>query len=93
MKLKQDIDLSILTQYGFNKIDKEEAIEYEEYEMSVFDYVHTIGYARRGQFYYLLISESHRTLHLWASKPDGDGCSVPMTDVIIKLYQENLIEL
>lgn len=92
MKLKQDIDLSILTQYGFNKIDKEQAEKDEEYEMSVFDYVYTIGYARRGQFYYLLISELHRTFRLWASNPDGDGCSVPLTDVIIKMYRDNLLE-
>lgn len=93
MKIKQDVNLSKLTQYGFDKIDKEQANKDEEYTLSIFDYAHTIGYARRGQFYYLLVSELTRELCVFASKPDGDGCSVPLTDVIIKMYRDNLLEL
>lgn len=92
MKIKQDVNLSILTQYGFDKIDKEQANKDEEYTLSIFDYVHTIGYARRGQFYYLLVSELTRELHVFASKPDGDGCSINIDDIIIRLYKDNLIE-
>ncbi len=93
MKLKNNIDLSVLIQYGFEKIDKEEAEIDGDFTLTCFDYSYDMGHARRGQHYYILISEQHRVLNVWASKPDGDGCSISLSDVLIKMYQDELIEL
>lgn len=92
MRLKKDYQLETLLQYGFEKIDKQEAEENEEYLMSVCDYKFDIGHARRGQFYYLLISEESREFIIYASEPDGSGGSVLCPDVLIKLALEGIIE-
>lgn len=92
LKIKQDVDLSILLQYGFEKTDKEYYKRMDDWTLCGCDYLYNIGHARRGQFYYIVISEEERELNIYASKPDGDGCSINMDDIIIRLYKDGLIE-
>lgn len=92
MKLKSEINISELEKYGFTKVDKEECEIMDEYTRSCFEYEFFIDYARRGQCYYLLISEEHRELQIYASEPDGSGSFVAMPDVIITMIQDGIFE-
>jgi hypothetical protein len=85
MKLKNDFNLEKLLDYGFSKIDKQEMMDNDSWTLSVYDYLFEIGHARRGQFYYLLVSEEKRTITLYASEPDGSGGTVCAPDVLIKM--------
>jgi hypothetical protein len=85
MKLKNDFNLEKLLDYGFSKIDKQEMMDDDNWTLSVYDYLFEIGHARRGQFYYLLVSEETRTITLYASEPDGSGGTIYAPDVLIKM--------
>lgn len=91
MKVDKDYNLEGLLAYGFEKIDRKEEEENENYNVSYYDYKFNIGHARRGQFYYLLISESQRTVLLYASEPDGSGTSIEAPDVLIELINKKII--
>ena len=90
MKLKNDFNLEELLDYGFTKINKEEETKNEEYTIASYDYKFEIGHARRGQFYYLLVSEDTRTITLYASEPDGSGGTVYAPDVLIKMALDGI---
>lgn len=90
MKLKEDFNLEKLLDYGFLKIDKQEMMDNEEWTLSVYDYLFEIGHARRGQFYYLLVSEDTRTITLYASEPDGSEGTVYAPDVLIKMSLDSI---
>ena len=91
MKVKKDIDLTILLDYGFQKIDKEDEKENENWTIASYDYAYNIGHSRRGQFYYLLVDEATRAIDIYASKPDGSGTSIRLPDVLIRLITDNII--
>ena len=91
MKVKEDLSLEILLNYGFEKIDKEEEEENEDDTLSSYDYKFKIGHARRGQVYYLLASDKLRTMDIYASEPDGSGGCVGCPDVLIKLVQDGIV--
>ena len=91
MKIKDGLDLSILLDYGFEKIDKKAEEENENYTVSYFDYAYNIGHARRGQFYYLLVNEITRVVSIYASEPDGSGTSVLAPNVLIDLIAGGVI--
>ena len=93
MKVKEDLNIDILLKYGFNKIDKEQEEEDENYTLSSYDYKFEIGHARRGQFYYLLVSDKSRNLVIYASEPDGSGGCIGCPDVLIKLIEDNVVSL
>jgi len=90
MKVKDGLDLAILLDYGFTKVDKKYEEEHENYTVSYYDYSYNIGHARRGQFYYILIDEPTRSVTLYASEPDGSGTSIKMPDILIKLITDNI---
>lgn len=73
MKLKDSITKEDILKVGFTPI-KEGDYDEEDYPLSVSDYAITIGYSRRGQFYYLLIKD--RVISIYASNPDGSGGSI-----------------
>lgn len=85
MKLTPSLSIDILSNYGFEKINKKEEEENENYVLSSFDYKFEIGHARRGQFYYLLASESTRNIIIYASEPDGAGGMIGCPDILINL--------
>ncbi len=68
---------------------KFEAIE-EDSLLEFYEYAFTIGHSRRGQWYYYLVDKDGN-IELYASEPDGSGGAVPMDNVIIKLYNDNLL--
>jgi len=89
MKVKDDLDLDILLNYGFEKIDKKEEEKNEQYTISYFDYKYNIGHARRGQFYYILVG-SNRIVSIYASEPDGSGTCVDAPNILIELITNNI---
>lgn len=89
MKIKEGISLDVLLNYGFEKINK--GLEDELGYHSRFDFRYEIGHARRGQFYYLLVSEIGRTIVILATDPDGSGGIVNCPDVLIKLFAEGIV--
>ena len=88
MKIKEELNLKILLNYGFTKIEKE---EYEECPISSYAYKFEIGHARRGRFYYLLVGEKTRDVVIYATKPDGSSGSVICPDVLVKLAIDGLL--
>jgi hypothetical protein len=91
MKVKKEINLEVLLNYGFTKIDKEEETEKDQYLIASYDYKYEIGHARRGQFYYLLVGEKTRDLIIYATEPDGSGESVICPDVLIQLAVDGVV--
>ena len=92
MKVKEELNLEVLLNYGFTKINKEEEIENEEYTIASYDYKFEIGHARRGQFYYLLVGKT-RDVIIYATEPDGSGGSVMCPDVLIKLSVDGVVSV
>lgn len=93
MKIKEELNLEVLLNYGFIKIDKEEETKNEEYIIASYDYKFEIGHARRGQFYYLLVGEKTRDVIIYATELDGSGGSVMCPDVLIKLSVDGILKL
>ena len=91
MKVKEELNLEVLLNYGFTKIDKEEELENEEYTISSYDYKFEIGHARRCQFYYLLVGEKTRDVIIYATEPDGSGGTVICPEVLIKLSVDGVV--
>lgn len=91
MKVKENLSIDILLDYGFEKINKEIEEQNDEYTLSSFDYKFEIGHARRGQFYYLLVNESTRNIMIYASEPDGMGGIIGCPDILIKLIMDDLV--
>lgn len=91
MKVKEGLNLEVLLNYGFQKIDKEEEKEDDNYAISYFDYKFNIGHSRRGQFYYLLVDETTRNVAIYASEPDGSGGCVDCPDVLFELFNDGII--
>jgi len=92
MKIKQDYNLENLLEYGFIKIDKEEEKENENWTISTFDYSFEIGHSRRGQYYFLLLSEKSRTINIYASEPDGNGGIITAPNILIKMSLDGIFE-
>jgi hypothetical protein len=91
MKVKEGLNLDVLLNYGFTKIDEEEESENEQYTIASHDYKFEIGHARRGQFYYLLVGEKTRDIIIYATETDGSGGSVICPDVLIKLSFDGVV--
>jgi len=91
MKIKEGLNLEVLLNYGFTKIDKEEEIGNEQYDIASYEYKFEIGHARRGQFYYLLVDEETRNIFIYATEPDGSGGTVICPDVLIKLSVDGVV--
>lgn len=83
-------DLSVLEKYGFNKIDKEEALSNDDYISAGFEYEYNLGHSRRGQFYSYLV-DSEGVFHIYASEPDGTGGPLCMDNVLFLLFQDEVI--
>lgn len=92
MKIKKDIDLDILLEYGFTKINKKEELLNEEYFIAQFDYMFRMGHSRRGQFYYLFVKSIDRIIQIYASDPDGSGSNIPLHNIIFKMFLDQIIE-
>jgi hypothetical protein len=92
MKIKENVDLEVLLDYGFTKIDKKQAEKDEDWTISCYEYLFEIGYARRGQFYYLLVSEKAREIIIYASEPDGSGGTIDCPNVLKELVVNDIIE-
>ena len=94
--LKYVGDFDKLKDYGFKDYYDNEFLEYEKntYIDCWFGdtkfYIKDIGRARRGQYYYLIITEL-RTIHLISTKPDGDGRDVLLSNVIYDLIKDGLV--
>ena len=85
MKLIKGTNILILEKYGFSVIQDDE------------DYVidgelcYEIGHSRRGQYYYY-IAYPDGCIAVYGSRPDGSGGSIRLDDVILKLYQDGLLD-
>jgi hypothetical protein len=91
MKVKEGINLEVLLNYGFTKIDKDEETEKEQYTVASYDYKFEIGHARRGQFYYLLVGENTRDVIIYATEPDGSAGSVICPNVLLQLAVDGVV--
>lgn len=90
MRVREDLDLAMLENYGFTRINKKHEEENEEYTICYYDHKYEIGHARRGQFYYLLV-DSERNIYIYASQPDGDGCEISCPNVLIDLITHGIV--
>lgn len=93
IRIKPDYGLSLLSEFGWRKIDKEEEGMKDDNKLSIFDYSLDLGHSRRGQSYYLLIKEKDRVIHLYATKPDGGGGSIMMHPVLLLMRDAGVIEI
>lgn len=90
MKIKEDLKLEDLVQFGFSKNDDDFKHNNNLDEINPLwwaTYIYNIGHSRRGQFYYIIVQEN-RNVFLYASKPDGDGGFVPLTEKEIYLLNQ-----
>lgn len=85
MKIKKNITFKQLDKYGWSDVID------EDINVSNVKYSYCIGHSRRGQFYYYLIMKD-RTINIIATKPDGSGTYIDCDEVIIKMYNDGLIE-
>lgn len=92
MKIKDNVNLDILLDYGFDKIDKNYEETQEDITLSYYDYAYNLGHTRRGQFYYYLVTATTRKIDIYASKPDGDGGAIVACDVLTLLFKAGLLE-
>lgn len=91
MKVKNEfLATEQLMGLGFQFMTEEQAEEREEYELED-KYVYNLGHARRGQFYYITI-DIDGEIRLFASRPDGSGTDIIMSDVLIQMYKLGMIE-
>ncbi len=91
MKIKENFDLDMLLDYKFEKINKEEELENENYTIANFDYLLQIGPGRRGQYYYLLVKSESRIVYIYSSDSDGSGTACPMCNELIELITQGII--
>lgn len=90
LRIRDDIDMSILETYGFAKIIKEMLDEdsSDYYDVCHYDYVYWLGHARRGQFY--LIGVKGRNVHINSTKPDGEGGELLFHDILCQMAINNI---
>lgn len=69
MKFKEDFDRKILLSMGFEKPNPDE--HKEDFNLKYSEYINFLGFSRRGQCYYLLVS--HNVMRLYATEADGSG--------------------
>lgn len=91
MKIKDELPIEILLQYGFTKVDKQGEERNDQYTIAAYDYQLYLGFSRRGQYYVLLVNESTRRLMVYATEPDGSGAEVQMPDVLIKMVVDGVL--
>jgi len=91
MKIKKNITLEQLSHYGwtFEEITDQYG---DPIYMDDIMFTYKIGHSRRGQFYYYLIMKD-RTIKVYASDPDGSGTWIDLDEVIIKMYNDGIIEM
>lgn len=95
MKLNTDLNIEVLEKYGFEKLDD---VYKENYNVDDSDnlyflngYIYTLGHSRRGQFYYLLCSFIG-DFSIYASKPDGSGGALNLSDpIFLNLIKDGII--
>ena len=54
-------------------------------------YLKKIGNGRRGQCYYLLVHIESKIISVYATSPDGDGCSCELDNTLYDLIQAGLV--
>lgn len=79
-----------LTELGFDYMEVENCYGDKCYETEG-KLVYDLGHSRRGQYYYLII-EDDRTISVFATKPDGDGTSIELDDILFELFENNMLE-
>ena len=90
MKLRPDLDISILKEYGFEEITEEYNSKHN-YKLEYFKgYAYNLGHSRGGQFYYL-ICNFDKVFSIYASEPDGFGSDVKIDNIFFKLINDNII--
>ena len=58
--------------------------------LEYYEYFLNIGHSRRGQCYYLLVN-SDNILLIITTKPDGEGGSVLLPDILINMIKDNCV--
>jgi hypothetical protein len=93
MKLRPDLDISILKEYGFEEITEDYVVDHSDELEDFVGYAYDMGHARRGQFYYIICHPEEKQFSIYASKPDGSGTSIDIDDIFIKLIKDNIVTL
>lgn len=91
LKIKDNVDLKELEKFGFFSNFEYETDYSEDYEFEN-QMIYEMGHSRRGQFYFILVDKSTLVLSIYATKPDGSGSNIAMSDVIFDLIQAGLVE-
>lgn len=97
LRIKSNVDLKELEKFGFedSKTSQNVPYEYWGYDKDYnFDntYFVFVASGRRGQNYYLLVNKGTRKLIIYATRPDGDGTSGDLEDVVYNLIKAGLVE-
>jgi hypothetical protein len=86
MRFNPNISFKELEIWGFKKSkehwEDEDTQWYSEYFID-------LGHSRRSQSYYLLVHED-RTVSIFASKPDGDGSNLILTELLVSLILSDI---
>ena len=88
MKFKDDFNKEILLTLGFAKVNQED--QEGDFNLTIAEYTYYLGHSRRGQIYYLIVSDGF--LKLYATEPDGNGGSIVFPEYAFKQI-ERLVEL
>lgn len=97
LKIKNNVDLKELEQYGFedsetsNNVPLEYWSDNKDYHFNNTYFVF-IASGRRGQDYYLLVNKETRILKIYATKPDGDGTDGKLDNALYDLIIAGLVE-
>jgi hypothetical protein len=97
MKIKAEIDLNVLSNYLFVEVSELDEY-YNPFDCQLdflgfadYTWLYEIGHSRRGQCYYLLVT-NERELVVVASKPDGSGGTVSSPSILKQMILDGLVE-
>ena len=80
MKFREDFNKEILLSLGFAKVNQED--REEDFNLRTAEYTYYLGPSRRGQDYYLIVSDGF--LKLYATEADGSGGSIQFPEYAFK---------
>lgn len=100
MKIKAEVNLDILSNYGFVEVSSLEEWDNPLTENGQLDFLgfadyswfYKIGHSRRGQYYYLLVTYKDRELVVAASKPDGSGGTVSLPFILKQMILDGIVD-
>ena len=94
MKVKSEVSIEELEKVGFSQITKEYCEDNwidDEDPRYYYKFGAEVAEGRRGQCYWLLLDET-RTIHIYATNPDGTGAVGKMDGLLLEMFKAGMIE-